>query len=118
VSAIALEPRDQVELQIAIGVSLYLDDEGALGDRFSAAAEAFERALGRASLLDARSRDLLFEWWAGSLDRQAQQGPESGRRNIYERVLAAAEKELATDPAAASASYWLAAAARGTDDLS
>jgi len=118
VSATALEPRDQVELQIAIGVSLYLDDEGALGDRFSAAAEAFERALGRASLLDARSRDLLFEWWAGSLDRQAQQGPESGRRNIYERVLAAAEKELATDPAAASASYWLAAAARGTDDLS
>jgi len=118
VAASALEPRDQVELLVAVGISLYLDEDIAFGDRFSAAAEAFEGALGRAGLLDPNSRDLLFEWWAGSLDRQAQQGPESGRRVVYARVLAAAEKALAADVAAVSASYWLAAAARGCDDLS
>ena len=116
-SASGLEPRDEVELLVGIGISLYLDEESGLGDRFSAAAEAFESALGRATLLDARSRDLLFDWWAGSLDRQAQQGPDSGRRAIYQRLLTGAEKELAADHAAASASYWLAAAARGADDL-
>ena len=117
VSASALEPRDQVELLIAFGVSLYLDDEDPLGDRFSAAAEQFEVALGRSALLDASSRDLLFDWWAGSLDRQAQQGPDASRRVIYARVLAGAEKELATNTASASAPYWLAASARGIDDL-
>ncbi|MEO7192363.1 MAG: hypothetical protein ABI051_15020 [Vicinamibacterales bacterium] len=117
VEASALDGRDQVELLIAFGVSLYLDDQYTFSDRFSAAAEQFEVALGRASLLDARSRDLLFDWWAGALDRQAQQGPEGGRRVVYQRIIDGAEKELASDHASASASYWLAAGARGIDDL-
>ena len=73
--------------------------------------------MAHADLLDARSRDQLFDWWAGSLDRQAQQGGEAARRVVYERILARAEQELAHDGSSAAAAYWLAASARGVGDL-
>lgn len=117
VDATVLEPRDRVELFIAFGQSLYFDESYSLDDRFSAAAEQFEVALQRADLLDAGSRDRLFEWWAGALDRQAQQGAEGTRKPLYERILRLAERELAVDVGAVSATYWLAAAARGVNDL-
>jgi hypothetical protein len=117
IDAGALGPRDQVELTIALGISLYLDQSYNFDDRFSAAAEQFELALAHADLLDARSRDQLFEWWAGSLDRQAQQGSEAARRPIYERILSRAERELAHDSYSAAATYWLAASARGVGDI-
>ncbi len=47
VDAAALSPRDQVELSIALGESLYLDEENTFDDRYSAAAEQFEVARGR-----------------------------------------------------------------------
>lgn len=112
-----LAPRDEVEFLIALGLSIYLDTEYAFDDRYSAAAEQFELALSRASLLDARSRDLLFDWWALALDRQAQLGAESERRPTYRRIVDRAEAELAASGLSAAAGYWLAAAARGIDDL-
>lgn len=117
VDAATLGTRDRAELLIALGASLYLDESYNLDDRFSAAAEQFELALAHADLLDARSRDRLFDWWAGSLDRQAQQGPEARRAPLYERILRRSEQELAHDPYAVAASYWLAASARGVNDL-
>jgi hypothetical protein len=117
VDAATLAPRDRVELFIALGLALYLDAGDSAQDRYTAAAELFERALAQADLLDARSRDLLFEWWALSLDRQAQQGPESDRRALYERVLTGAATEHARPDGSLSATYWVAAAARGVDDL-
>lgn len=113
----ALGARDRVELAIALGTSLYVDRTYNHDDRFSAAAEQFELALAHADLLDGRSRDQLFDWWAGSLDRQAQQEGEAARRPIYERILARAETELAVDGYSTAAGYWLAAAARGVGDL-
>lgn len=113
----ALSGRDRVELIVALGASLYLDQSYQFDDRFSAAAEQFELALAHADLLDARSRDQLFDWWAGSLDRQAQQGGEAARRVVYERILVRAEQELAHDGHSAAAAYWLAASARGVGDL-
>lgn len=113
----ALNARDRVELLIALGASLYLDQSYTLDDRFSAAAEQFELALAHADLLDARSREQLFDWWAGSLDRQAHQGGEGARRVVYERILTRAEQELAADAYSGAAAYWLAASARGVGDL-
>src|SRR5262245_9689846 len=112
-----LAPRDQVELAIALGQLLYLDGPFTFDDQYGAAAEQFEVALGRADLLDADSRDRLFDWWALSLDRQAQLGPENERRPAYQRIVDRAEREMARDLGAASASYWLAAGARGVSDL-
>lgn len=113
----ALGERDRIELLIAFGQSLYFDESYSLDDRFSAAAEQFEVALAHADVLDRASRDRLFEWWAGSIDRQAQQGAESTRQPLYTRIVRRAEHELAQDDGAVSASYWLAAAARGANEL-
>jgi hypothetical protein len=117
VEASGLAPRDRIELMIAFGQALYFDDVSGLDDRFGAAAEQFELALGGADLLDQPSRDRLFEWWAGAIDRQAQQGGEATRKPLYERVLRRAEQELGHANGAASAAYWLAASARGVNDL-
>jgi hypothetical protein len=111
-----LDARDQVEYTIGLGQLLFLDDQYTFDDRYSAAAEQFEIALARADLLDMGSRDRLFDWWALSLDRQAQFGPERARHPGYDRIVQRAEAELGRDPTSRAASYWLAAAAAGVDD--
>jgi len=112
-----LAPRDQIEYAIGLGLSLYLDDQYTFDDRYGAAAEQFDLALGRGDLLDEASRDRLFEWWALSVDHQAQLEPANDRRPSYERIVLRAERELVRSPGSTSASYWLAAGARGADDL-
>jgi hypothetical protein len=113
VDASELSPRDDVEFTIGLGESIFLDDQYALDDRYSTAAELFGQALGRADLLDPQGRDRLFDWWALSLDRQAQLGPESGRVPSYTRIVERAEEELTRAPDSTSAAYWLAAGAWG-----
>jgi hypothetical protein len=104
---------DYVEYLLALGISLYLD--GCPDGCYSGAAEMFALALPRAP--DAVSRERVFEWWAGALDRQAQYGAEHDRVSVYERLLQGAERELASNDRSASASYWLASAARGAGQL-
>jgi hypothetical protein len=112
-----LDRGDRVEFLVALGQALYLDDQFSLGGRYAAAAAQFELALGYADVLDSPSRDRLFEWWALSLDQQAQQGPPGERRAVYARILEASERELTISESSTSATYWLAVAARGVDDL-
>lgn len=116
VDARKLTPRDHVEFLIGLGESLYLDDEAEFTDRFSAAAELFELALRRAEALDVPNRDLLFEWWALALDRQAQENRPATGHPAYERIVNRAEVEAARPDAPASALYWLAAGALGMND--
>lgn len=111
VRASALTPRDQLDLLVGLGQSLYL------GDVFGAAAEVFDTALSRASILDATDRLQLVDWWATALDKEAQRRPGESRSTVYARVMDRMEEELRTDPASAPANYWLAAAARGVGDL-
>ena len=113
IDASKLTPRDHVEYLVGQGEALYLSDP----PRFSAAAEFFETALARASSADPGEREMIFEWWAGALDRQAQLGLETERKFIYSRMLAGAEEERRRHDMSAVAWYWLAVAARGVDDL-
>jgi len=107
-----LTPSDHVEFLVGEGVSFYLDGcDGCFG----AAAELFDRALARAA--PGEDHERVFEWWAAALDLQAVYGPDAGRATAYRRILVRAEAELAQGDRSASASYWLAAAARGTGDL-
>lgn len=106
-----LSPRDHLELVIGLGESLYFDS------RFSAAAEFFEIALAHLDLLEPNARDTLFEWWANALNQQAELGADAERRPLYGRILQRADEELRRDDRSAVASYWLAAAARGINDL-
>jgi hypothetical protein len=107
----ALSPRDQLDLLIGLGQTLYF------GDAFGAAADVFDNALGRATVLDARDRDKLLEWWATALDRQAQSRPTDRRSPVYARIVERMEDELRGDAGSAVANYWLVVGARGTGDL-
>jgi len=107
-----LSARDHVEHEIGLGESLYFEGH------YSAAAETFELALSSRDSPDGDARDRLFEWWAGSLEQQAQFGPDADRRPLYARILERASLELALNDRSAVATYWLAAAARGAEDIS
>lgn len=111
VRAPALTPRDQLDLLVGLGQALYL------GEIFGAAAELFDTALSRASMLPERDRWMLLEWWAGALDKDAQRRPADRRAATYERVIARMEDELRADAGNAPANYWLAVAARSAGDL-
>jgi hypothetical protein len=107
----ALGPRDQVDQLVGLGLSLYL------GEIYGAAAELFDTALSRASLLAIRDRQLLLDWWATSLDREAQSRPGDRRAPIFGRVSARMEEEVRRDPGNPVANLWLAIAARGMGDI-
>jgi hypothetical protein len=111
VRADALTPRDQVDLVVGLGQSLYL------GEIYGAAAELFDTALGRAGLLAPRDRLLLLDWWATALDREAQSRPADRRARLFERIGARMSDEIQGDPGSPVANYWLAVAARGAGDI-
>jgi len=105
-----LLPSEGPELHIATAEMLFVDDE------FGAAAELFESALDRPGLVPAAQRSRVLEWWAASLDRDAQLAPDGERQARYRRLLARLETESARGPASPVVAYWLAAATRGVDD--
>jgi hypothetical protein len=107
----ALSPRDRVDLLVGLGQSLFL------GEAFGAAAELFDSALSQSSLLPARERTRLLDWWASALDREAQSRPHDRREPVFRRIAQRMEHELAERPTSAPASYWLAVATRGAGDL-
>jgi hypothetical protein len=107
----ALTPRDQLDLLIGLGQTLYF------GDAFGAAADLFDNALSRAAILDLRDRAKLLEWWATALDRQAQARPTDRRGPVYARIVERMEDELRDEAGSAVANYWLVVGARGTGDL-
>lgn len=111
IQSVQLAPLERVELMVALGESLYLDD------RAGAAAEEFEIALGRIGSRDASARERILDWWASAIDRQAQLGPELERRAVYARLVSKMEEEVRENPGSAVASYWLVAGSRGRGDL-
>jgi tetratricopeptide (TPR) repeat protein len=106
VHASGLNARDRVEFLLALGQSLFLEDD------FGAAAEIFESAL-EGAWQDADLHDALLDWWASAIDRQAATLERNGRREAFERVGARMRAELATDPTSATATYWAVVALRG-----
>src|SRR5262245_24041587 len=107
----ALMPRDQVDLIVGLGQSLYLSEI------YGAAAELFETALSRSALLASRDRLLLLDWWATALDREAQSRPADRRAHVFERIAARMNEEIQREPGSPVANYWLAVAARGAGDI-
>jgi hypothetical protein len=107
----ALSARDQVDLLVGLGQALYLTDS------FGAAAELFETALARASLLPDRDRLLLLDWWATAMDRQAQTVVPGNREALHRTVAARMDEELERDAASVPANYWLPVALRGAGQI-
>ena len=107
----ALSSRDQIDLLIGLGQTLYL------GDAFGAAAELFDNALGRATLLPLPDRRKLLEWWATAVEREAQTRLADRRGPLFTRLGERMTAELLIEPGSPVANYWVAAAARGAGDL-
>lgn len=110
IDASALTLRDQVDLLVGLGQSLYL------GNMFGPAAELFDTALSGAWLLASRDRVLLLDWWASTVVRETQVHAPDRRIRTFERVAMRMQDELRQDPGNAAANYWLVAAARGMGD--
>jgi len=107
----ALSARDQLDLLIGLGQTLYF------GESYGSAADVFDSALGRATMLGARDRAKLLDWWATALDRQAQARTADRRVAGFLRVIERMEDELRLEPGSVIANYWLVVAARGAGDL-
>jgi hypothetical protein len=106
-----LSADDRVELVIALGESLYFDGQT------GAAAEQFELALAHADRRQSARRERLLDWWATALDRGAQTASDGMARQLQARIVRRMEDELRNDAGTTVASYWLAAAARGSGDI-
>jgi len=106
-----LSPRDHLDWTIGFGELLYFDR------RFNTAAEFFETALGRIELLESGARERLLEWWANALDQQAQFATDPERPPVYMRMLLRSEEELRRENRSLVASYWIAVAALGLNDV-
>jgi len=106
-----LKPRDQIDLLVGFGQALFL------GEEFGAAAELFDTALSRASMLPERDQGLLLDWWASAVDREAQRLPVDRRAPLLARVSERMEAALRIDPGNATANYWLSVATRGAGDF-
>jgi hypothetical protein len=104
-------PTERFEFLIGVGETLYLDDAS------GAAAVVFESVLFGQGDAGVEARERLLDWWASALDRDARPRPEIDRQPIYQRIRERMMVELSNNPASSTASYWIAAAARGQGDL-
>ncbi len=106
-----LTPKDRTDYLIGLGEALYLDDG------FGPAAELFASVLDRGEDLGPVTFDRVFDWWATSLDRQAQSGAAGNREQLYQDVRDRAIASLGRMPVSSAAAYWLAASYRYLGDL-
>jgi hypothetical protein len=107
IRAADLAPRDRLEFLLALGQSLFLEDD------FGAAAEILESGLAAAAG-DADLHDALLEWWASAIDRHAALQPREARRAAFERLGDRMSAEIAKNPGSPTAGYWTIVALRGT----
>ena len=109
--ATKLPERERTELLVGLGVTLYYEQE------FGAAAEMFDSAVKRAGQLGTPARHQVLDWWATSLDREAQGRSGRERDTAYEALGTRMMEELQRDETCGPASFWIAAAARARGDL-
>lgn len=110
VRTMGLEERDRVELLLAFGEALFLEDE------FGAAAEVFESGINR-SELDLQLREAMLDWWGSAVERLASAAAPELRRSHFRRLFNRMQEELGTSPTSPAASYWTVVALRGAGEL-
>jgi hypothetical protein len=110
VRTMGLGDRDRLELLLAFGEALFLEDE------FGAAAEVLESGLAR-SAIDSSLREAMLEWWGSAVERQASGAAPDLRRGHFARLAERMKVELSDTPASPAASYWMVVALRGLGEL-
>ena len=110
VRTMGLEERDRMELLLAFGEALFLEDE------FGAAAEVFASGINR-SAIDPYLREAMLEWWGSAIERLASGTPPEIRRKHFEALADRMTSELGKTPMSPAASYWTVVGLRGAGDL-
>lgn len=111
VRADQLETPDCGEFLLALGQSLYLEDD------FGAAAEIFESAVETAPAVGPRGREAVLDWFGASLERWAAPKPAAERAALLVRLGERMDGELGRNPGSRAAAYWLVVALRGQGQL-
>jgi hypothetical protein len=106
-----LEARDRVEFLLALGASLFLEDE------FGAAAQVFESGVVRAQTTDPTLRESMLDWWGSAVERDAAGAEREWRLVAFTRLGERMARELQLNPGSSAAGYWVVVAARGTGDV-
>ncbi len=106
-----LSARDRVDYLVGLGESLYLEES------YGPAAELFEGALDRSRDIGPRAAERVFDWWATSVDRQAQSDLVDDPVAAYTAVRDRAREELSRAPGSAAATYWLVVSLRYLGEL-
>ena len=102
---------DRAEFLIALGGSLFLEDD------FGAAAEIFESAIEIAPAAGESARESVLDWYGSAMERWAAPYVTSRRAVMLTRLVARMETEQAKNPGSRAASYWLAAGLRAQGEL-
>ena len=102
---------DRAEFLIALGGSLFLEDD------FGAAAEIFESAMEIAPAAGENARESVLDWYGSSMERWAAPYVTSRRAQMLARLVSRMEIEQAKNPGSRAASYWLAAGLRAQGEL-
>jgi hypothetical protein len=111
VDTASLDAAERVELTIGLAEALYFEEQ------YGAAAQVFESVRQRSVLLGTAAHERVLDWWATSVDKQAQSRQPDERPALYARILDRMTEEIAEYPGSTAAGYWLAAAARASGDL-
>jgi tetratricopeptide (TPR) repeat protein len=111
VNAERLGTPDRAEYLIALGGSLFLEDD------FGAAAEIFESALEIAPAAGETARESVLDWYGSAMERWAAPYVTSRRSQMLTRLVSRMEREQAKNPGSRAASYWLAAGLRAQGEL-
>ncbi|MEP7118708.1 MAG: hypothetical protein ABI880_14060 [Acidobacteriota bacterium] len=106
-----LGPPDRAEYLIALGGSLFLEDD------FGAAAEIFESAIEVAPAAGENAREAVLDWYGSAMERWAAPFTTTRRAAMLERLVRLMEREQAKNPGSRAASYWLVAGLRAQGEL-
>jgi tetratricopeptide (TPR) repeat protein len=106
-----LTPADRTDYLVGLGELMYLEES------FGPAVELFRTALDHGLDLGPQAFERVFDWWATSLDRQAQSGSTDDRDAVYASIRDRARIELGRMPWSAAATYWQVASSRYLGDL-
>jgi hypothetical protein len=110
VRAGTLNERDEVELLLAMGEALFLEDD------FGAAAELLETGLVKARL-DPTLSESMLEWWGSATERRASAAAPEVRRQHFVRLVDRMTSEVARTPSSPAASYWMVVGLRGIGEV-
>jgi hypothetical protein len=105
-----LEARDRMELLLALGQSLFLEDD------FGAAAHMFESGLDPAAAVDRDMAEAMLEWWGSAIEREAGALQREPRIAAFARLADRMHDELSQHPDSAAATYWEVVGLRGAGE--